>query len=140
MKSGELLALNGVEGKSLADHIAVTIGNLGENVTLRRATCLNTQNTGLNIMGLTHPSNSNGTNFLSGKYGSIVIYRKKIEDEKVNQQPLENTRDEILRQMCQHIIGNYDQLLFFSFIIYFLFIVFLVKLLINLKYILIKNK
>lgn len=121
MKSGELLALNGVEGKSLADHIAVTIGNLGENVTLRRATCLNTQNTGLNIMGLTHPSNLNGTKFLFGKYGSIIIYRKKVEDEKINQQPLESTRDEILRQMCQHIIGNYDQLIFQFYNIFFMY-------------------
>lgn len=127
LKSGELLALNGVEGKSLADHIAVTIGNLGENVALRRATCLNTQNTGLNIMGLTHPStSSNGTNFLSGKYGSIVIYRKKIDDEKMNQQPLENTRDEILRQMCQHVIGNYDYstiMVYFQGILLFCFFI-----------------
>lgn len=104
------MALSGAEGKSLADHVAVTIGNIGENVTLRRATCLNTRDTGLNIMGLTHPSNTSGSNFLSGKYGSIVIYRKQQEGEKINQKSLESSHDEILRQMCQHVIGKYNQL------------------------------
>lgn len=106
MKSGELMALSGAEGKSLADHVAVTIGNLGENVTLRRATCLNTRDTGLNVMGLTHPSNNTGSNFLCGKYGSILIYRKQPDSEKINDKSLENSHDEILRQMCQHIIGK----------------------------------
>lgn len=106
MKSGELMALSGAEGKSLADHVAMTIGNLGENVTLRRATCLNTRDTGLNIMGLTHPSNATGSNFLSGKYGSILIYRKQPNIEKISQKSLESSREEILRQMCQHVIGK----------------------------------
>lgn len=97
-----------MEGKSLADHIAITIGNIGENVTLRRATCLNTQDTGLNIIGLTHPTNTSGINFSFGRYGSILIYRKKFEDEKINQL-LGSSRDEILRQMCQHVIGKYNQ-------------------------------
>lgn len=59
-------------------------------------------------MGLTHPTNASGTNFFSGKYGSILIYRTKIEDEKINQL-LGSSRDEILRQMCQHVIGKYNQ-------------------------------
>lgn len=101
------MALSGTEGKSLADHVAVTIGNLGENVTLRRATCLNTRNTGLNIIGLTHPSTSTGSHFLSGKYGSLIIYRKQLDDEKLNQKPLEISHDELLRQMCQHVIGKF---------------------------------
>ena len=101
------MELSGAEGKSLADHVAVTIGNLGENVTLRRATCLNTRDTGLNIMGLTHPSNTTGSQFLSGKYGSLLIYRKQQDGEKMNQRSMESSHDEILRQMCQHVIGKY---------------------------------
>jgi len=100
------MELSGAEGKSLADHVAVTIGNLGENVTLRRATCLNTRDTGLNIMGLTHPANPTGSQFLSGKYGSLLIYRKQLDSEKINQRSMENSHDEILRQMCQHVIGK----------------------------------
>lgn len=107
LKSGELMALSGAEGKSLADHVAVTIGNLGENVTLRRATCLNTRDTGLKIMGLTHPSNLTGSHFLCGKYGSLLIYRKQLDTEKINQKSVENSHEEILRQMCQHVIGKY---------------------------------
>lgn len=107
MKSGELMALSGTEGKSLADHVAVTIGNLGENVTLKRATCLNTRDTGLNVIGLTHPTNPTGSNFLSGKYGSLLIYRKQPDGQKINDKSLENSHDEILRQMCQHVIGKY---------------------------------
>jgi len=109
------MELSGAEGKSLADHVAVTIGNLGENVTLRRATCLNTRDTGLNIMGLTHPSNTTGSQFLSGKYGSLLIYRKQQDGEPINQR-LESSHDEILRQMCQHVIGKY--IFFYLFIFY----------------------
>lgn len=105
LKSGDLMELSGAEGKSLADHVAVTIGNIGENVTLRRATCLNTRDTGLNIMGLTHPANPTGSQFLSGKYGSLLIYRKQLDSEKINQRSMESSHDEILRQMCQHVIG-----------------------------------
>lgn len=99
--------LSGAEGKSLADHVAMTIGNLGENVTLRRATCLNTRDTGLNIIGLTHPSTTTGSHFHSGKYGSLIIYRRLQDNEKINQNSMETSSDEILRQMCQHVIGNY---------------------------------
>lgn len=106
------MALCGAEGKSLADHVAVTIGNLGENVTLKRATCLNTQGTGLNIMGLTHPTNSTSSHLLFGKYGSFIIYRKQQDNEKVIQKSMENSHDEILRQMCQHVIGNYIEFYF----------------------------
>ncbi|XP_050528888.1 elongation factor Ts, mitochondrial [Daktulosphaira vitifoliae] len=105
LKSGELMALSGTEGKSLADHIAVTIGNLGENLTLRRATCLNTQDTGLNIIGVTHPANSTGNHYLTGKYGSLIIYRRHLDDHNINEKSLDNSHNEILRQMCQHVIG-----------------------------------
>lgn len=97
---------DGTEDKSLADHIAITIGNLGENITLRRAMCLNTKDTGLNVIGLTHPSNKIGSNSHSGKYGSLLIYRKHPESEKINRKSMESSHDEILRQMCQHVIGK----------------------------------
>lgn len=98
------MALNGTKNKTLADHVVGVIGNLGENITLRRATCLNTQNTDLNIMGLTHPSNTNGSHFFFGKYGSLLIYRKQ-KNLKINTNGI--SHDEILRQMCQHVIGKY---------------------------------
>lgn len=99
------MKLSSTEGKSLADHVAITIGNLGENITLRRAMCLNTRDTGLNVMGLTHPSNT-GSNSHSGKYGSLLIYRKQPDTEKINQKSMDSSHSEILRQMCQHIIGK----------------------------------
>lgn len=101
------MALNSLEGKCLADHVAVTIGNLGENIILRRATCLNTKDTGLKVMGLTHPSNIIGLNFFSGKYGSLIVYRKQQKDHKNNERYLENSNNEIIRQLCQHVIGKY---------------------------------
>lgn len=107
MKTDELMALIGTEEKILADHVAITIGNLGENITLRRATCLNTKNTDLNIIGLTHPSNLIGSNCFIGKYGSIIIYRKQQKNEQIGLKSLQSPHDEILRQMCQHVIGNH---------------------------------
>ncbi|XP_050438215.1 elongation factor Ts, mitochondrial [Adelges cooleyi] len=105
LKSGELMALSGTEGKSLADHIAMTIGNLGENLTLRRATCLNTHGTGLNITGLTHPANTTGNNYFAGKYGSLIIYRRHLDNDIISEKSMESSHNEILRQMCQHVIG-----------------------------------
>lgn len=98
------MALNGTKNKTLAEHVVGVIGNLGENISIKRATCLNTQDTGLNIMGLTHPSNTTGTNFLFGKYGSLLIYHKQ-GNVKINTK--KKYCDEILRQMCQHVIGKY---------------------------------
>jgi len=107
LESAEIMALNSQEGKCLADHVAVTIGNLGENIILRRATCLNTTNTGLKVMGLTHPSNITGLNVFSGKYGSLIIYCKQQKNNRSNERYLENSKNEILRQLCQHVIGKY---------------------------------
>jgi len=106
LESAEILALSSLEGKLLADHVAIGIGNLGENIILKRATCINTKDTGLNIMGFTHPSTTIGLNYFSGKYGSLIVYRKQ-QNNKNNEKYLENSDNEIIRQICQHIIGKY---------------------------------
>jgi len=105
LESSEMMALNSSEGKQLSDHVAVTIGHVGENIVLRRAICLNTKDTGLNIMGITHPSHTTGLNFFSGKYGSLIVYRKQQNDNKNNKKYLDNSDNEIMRQVCQHVIG-----------------------------------
>lgn len=97
-----MLSLISCKGQKLADCVAVTIGNLGENIILKRATCINTKDTDLIIKGLTHPCDTIGSNLLCGKYGSIIIYQKQQNNGNIN-----NAFDEkILGQMCQHVIGT----------------------------------
>lgn len=85
-----------MEGRSLGDELALMIGTVGENATLRRATCFKA-NEPITLFGITHPSQfATSTNVHLGKYGSIVAY-KSAGDLAGNAV--------LQKNICQHIIG-----------------------------------
>ncbi|KAK2587841.1 hypothetical protein KPH14_003938 [Odynerus spinipes] len=87
-----LKTLPAKDGKSLLDHSALTIGSIGENVTLRRALCMRVQGDAM-LFGGTHPAPMNPIPMSFGRYGALIAV-KGNEDKKI-----------LGTQLCQHIIG-----------------------------------
>jgi elongation factor Ts len=86
------------DGKSMSDHLALMIGTVGENATLRRAICYKAPEA-VRLYGFTHPapeSLADGTVSM-GKYGSIAAFNSNIEHTPELQ--------DIYKKICQHIIG-----------------------------------
>lgn len=83
------------DGKTLGDHLALLIGTVGENATLKRAICFKTNND-LKLFGYTHPSSNTSPprNVPQiGKYGAIMAFRGVASN------------DELHKNLCQHIVG-----------------------------------
>ncbi|KAG8231787.1 hypothetical protein J437_LFUL011887 [Ladona fulva] len=103
LDADQLKQLPSVGGSTLADEVALTINNIGENVVLRRAVGLKTkasESDGLFLTGYVHPTPSQ-TNSpvaipLLGRYGSLVMLKGGADRQK----------EEIFgKQLCQHIVG-----------------------------------
>lgn len=81
------------DGKTLNDHLALLIGTVGENASLKRAICFKT-NESIKLSGYAHPApnveDSNSIKF--GKYGTIVAFNG-------------STSATIQKNLCQHIVG-----------------------------------
>ncbi|XP_037927570.1 elongation factor Ts, mitochondrial [Teleopsis dalmanni] len=96
-ESEALMKLSDGEGKSLGDHLALLIGTVGENATIKRAICFKTNND-VQLSGYAHPSLSNDAVLDDitqvGKYGALVAVRS---GNKVD--------DEFQKNLCQHIVG-----------------------------------
>ncbi|KAK9308752.1 hypothetical protein QLX08_001362 [Tetragonisca angustula] len=84
--------LHANDGKNLSDHSALTIGLIGENISIRRALCMSVQ-PGAYLYGCTHPTPVNPVPSSFGRYGALVAL-KCDDDKKV-----------LGMQLCQHIIG-----------------------------------
>lgn len=97
--SAQLSKLLSPDGKPLADEVALLVSQIGENVSLRRAMCLKVADD-LLVAGCTHPSSGKQGSTLTGKYGSLLIYKSDSNDNRVA---------DIAKQLCQHIIGTYRQ-------------------------------
>lgn len=84
------------DGKSLADHLALLIGTVGENASIKRAICFKVNND-LKLSGYAHPQASTQATTQNvtqvGKYGAIVAFRGNDIDE------------ELQKNLCQHIVG-----------------------------------
>ncbi|KAJ9589752.1 hypothetical protein L9F63_017054 [Diploptera punctata] len=104
LDSERLKSLSCEDGKSLADHTALLIGNVGENVTLRRAYCLQAGE-GISVAGYTHPAPSHVQKTLFGKYGALIAFKKISEGCDDDMPIVKMSTDQIGRLMCQHIIG-----------------------------------
>uniref|UniRef100_A0A1B6C6Y7 Elongation factor Ts, mitochondrial n=1 Tax=Clastoptera arizonana TaxID=38151 RepID=A0A1B6C6Y7_9HEMI len=90
-----LRKLEASDKKILEDHIALVISSVGENLSLRRATCLSVGNT-LKLAVYAHPNPPTDNKILLGKYGTLLIYNSQKSDSKT---------ELIARQLCQHIVG-----------------------------------
>lgn len=87
-----LKVIQTANGKTLADHTALTIGNVGENIHLRRALYMSV-GPGIKIYGCTHPTPINPVPISFGRYGTLIAVKSH-----------KNT-DVLGMQLCQHIIG-----------------------------------
>ena len=98
LESDTLRGLKLDDGKTLGDHLALMIGVVGENATLKRAICYKTPEA-VRLCGYTHPAPENFVegSMMIGKYGSIAAFNS-------NSEKTEEIR-EIHRKICQHIVG-----------------------------------
>ncbi|ODN00794.1 Elongation factor Ts, mitochondrial [Orchesella cincta] len=92
--------------RSMKDEVAVNIGELGENIKLRRAVALGS-GTSILLAGYTHPAAAEGSVLGKdvvqvGKFGAIVAYKST---EPSGKGISSGRMAEIGRQLCQHIVG-----------------------------------
>lgn len=89
----QLAVLPTNDGSTLGEKLVLMIGSVGENAVLKRATCWKANDESINISAYTHPGTPNQTEYSAGKYGAVIAYKLKKEN------------NEIGRQVCQHIVG-----------------------------------
>ncbi|CRK89896.1 CLUMA_CG003628, isoform A [Clunio marinus] len=87
------------DGKTLNDHLALLIGTVGENASLKRAICYKSPES-VRLSGYIHPTPDTPIEeglLMLGKYGSIAAFNSNSEktEEILN----------IHRKICQHIVG-----------------------------------
>uniref|UniRef100_A0A336L310 Elongation factor Ts, mitochondrial n=1 Tax=Culicoides sonorensis TaxID=179676 RepID=A0A336L310_CULSO len=89
------------DGKTLGDHLALLIGTVGENATLKRAICYKAPES-VSLVGYAHSTSEQIMNQedgpLFGKYGAIAAF-------KVLQPPLDEGKQELQKKILQHIVG-----------------------------------
>lgn len=91
----ELNKLSLGEGSSLADHVALTIGRLGENMSLKRAVTVVVP-AEWHIGSYVHGNVSGQSEVAMGRYGALVIFQGGKDGE----------RDTLGRKLGQHIVGE----------------------------------
>ena len=106
------IPVTGSQDKTLADLVALNIGQIGENIVLRRAATFSIDMTGyrkrredVRLAVVTHPSAhpaADSSNVAYGRFGVIMAYSK---EKKVGIIPEGQTVTSMARQLCQHIIG-----------------------------------
>jgi len=91
------------DGSSLADLVALNIGQIGENMALGDATFIQTAS-GISLAGLSHPApDGSGSSLMYGRYIALMAYTKADKGELVLPEGL--VEEKIPSQICQHIIG-----------------------------------
>ncbi|XP_063699594.1 elongation factor Ts, mitochondrial [Culicoides brevitarsis] len=92
------------DDKSLGDHLALLIGTVGENATLKRAICYKTPES-VNLVGYAHSTSeqvqNNDDGQLFGKYGAIAAFK--------SQAPVDAEKQELQKKILQHIVGMNPQ-------------------------------
>jgi len=100
--------------KTLADLVALNIGQIGENLTLRRAVLFKVNKEAVDpnveevkLSALTHPSaNIHSSDSVAyGRFGSILAYAKDKQRSGEPVLPEGQTVESLARQICQHVIG-----------------------------------
>ncbi|XP_041815367.1 elongation factor Ts, mitochondrial [Chelmon rostratus] len=91
----ELSKLSVAEGASLADQVALTIGRLGENMSVKRAVTVGVP-AEWHIGSYVHGGVSGQTEVAMGRYGALVVFQGGKEGEQ-----------EVLgRKLGQHVVGE----------------------------------
>lgn len=95
MESDQLKTVKSEDGKTLADHVALLVSSVGENVTLNRAVCIDVKEN-VNLACYVHPDPATSGNVMNGKYAAVIMYSAPKNDSVTQQ---------VARQLCQHIVG-----------------------------------
>jgi elongation factor Ts len=99
----EISKLKIADGSSLADLVALNIGQIGENMALGDATFIQAAS-GISLAGLSHPATDvSGSSLMYGRYIALMAYTKADKGESVLPEGL--VEEKIPSQICQHIIG-----------------------------------
>ncbi|XP_037107412.1 elongation factor Ts, mitochondrial [Syngnathus acus] len=93
--SEELSKLNVSDGATLADQVALSIGRLGENMSVRRAVTVSVP-TEWNIGSYVHGGVAGQTEVAMGRYGALVVFQGGKEEEQQS----------LGRKLGQHIVGE----------------------------------
>merc|ERR1712116_52868 len=89
----------------LSDLVALNIGQIGENMNLRRGASIGSADKNIKLAYSSHPSQS-VEEVLVGKYGAVVAYEESVDQpESLKDLPENVTVEKLPRQLCQHIIG-----------------------------------
>lgn len=95
LSSDDLSKLSVGEGTSLADQVALTIGRLGENMSLKRAVTVGIP-AEWKIGSYIHGGISTQTEVAMGRYGALVVFQGGKEEEQ----------EMLGRKLGQHIVGE----------------------------------
>lgn len=95
LSSDDLSKLSMGEGTSLADQVALTIGRLGENMSLKRAVTVGIP-AEWKIGSYVHGGISTQTEVAMGRYGALVVFQGGKEGEQ----------EMLGRKLGQHIVGE----------------------------------
>jgi len=98
----EMCKLKTEDGSSLADLVALNIGQIGENMQIGDATFVQTAKD-VSLAGLSHPATEEGEPILSGRYVALMAYTKA--DKEGVELPEATSIEKLPTHLCQHIIG-----------------------------------
>ncbi|XP_065577973.1 elongation factor Ts, mitochondrial-like isoform X1 [Artemia franciscana] len=97
----ELKGFLAPDGSTLADIIALNIGQIGENMKLRRGVGA-FANPSVHMSCYTHPTVTGFCpSVMTGKFGALAFFKRTSEEAM----PENWTMDTLGRQICQHIVG-----------------------------------
>jgi len=98
----EQVAKLNTDGTTLADLVALNIGQIGENMTIGDTTLIQ-GSPEVYLEGRSHPSTqSDQKELLSGRYCTVIAYTKSIDNVSL---PEHIEEDKLPGLLCQHIIG-----------------------------------
>ncbi|XP_055355159.1 elongation factor Ts, mitochondrial-like [Paramacrobiotus metropolitanus] len=99
------------QGKTLGDLTALTIGQMGENMVLRRAVLVKADPRECKISGYAHSADNahHPHNCLLGRFGALVVYRQTPNPEALDPQLTPTSLTDFGRQLCQHVVGMNPQ-------------------------------
>ncbi|KAM9409816.1 elongation factor Ts, mitochondrial [Pholidichthys leucotaenia] len=95
LTSDELKRLSVGEGATLADHMALTIGRLGENMSVKRAVTVGIP-AEWRLGSYVHGAVSGQTDVAMGRYGALVVFQGGKEEEQ----------ETLGRKLGQHVVGE----------------------------------
>nr|CAG4651365.1 EOG090X0EI4 [Simocephalus serrulatus] len=100
-----VLKMGDDSNQSLSDLLALNIGQIGENMTLRRGAALcSLRDDKIRFSSCTHPQQVQGGISL-GKYAAVFAYEENLPSSEIPELGEVIDLEKLPKQLCQHIIG-----------------------------------